>query len=87
MSVVYVNWDTKQVVGAGKMEGIIQERYADYIAQDGRLFDWLEAHCDILEVYRMSEQEKEELFMDYETDEYEQAEKDEKADWDYYEID
>lgn len=87
MSVVYVNWNTKQVVGAGEMEGIIQERYADYISQDGRLYDWLEAHYDILEVYRMSEQEKEELFMDYETDEYEQAEIDEKADWDYYEID
>ena len=71
---VYVNWETQEVVGPNQIEEIIDRRLSDCLKDDQPLEEYLAEYYTLAEVWHMDDRQKENVMEDYTIHQKEQAE-------------
>ena len=70
---VYVNWETQEVIGPNQVETIIDRKLSDYLEDDDLLEVYLEERYTFAAVWHMNDRQKENIMEDYTVYQKEQA--------------
>lgn len=65
---VYVNWDTAEVVGPDQSEEVIERKFKEYLNDETAFSDWLYENYSLWEIWEMDDEEKVEIRKEYEND-------------------
>ena len=62
---VYVNWETREIIGPSQVETIIDEKASEYINDESAFSDFLYENYTIEQVWRMDSRKKDNVLDDY----------------------